>query len=210
MKANPEFWTKMAAKYRTRAISDEAAYEATLARVMAHLSADAQVLELGCGTGGTALKLAPHAGQITASDFASGMIEQANAREAADNVRFVVADVFDRQFDAGSFDAVLGFNLIHLVENPAEFVARVHDLLKPGGVFISKTPCLTDPSAALHWRLVVRIVVPVLQAIGKAPFVRFLKIGELQDTIRHAGFEIVETGNYPDQPPSHFIVARKV
>jgi hypothetical protein len=27
--------------------------------------------------------------------------------------------------------------------------------------------------------------------------------------VRDAGFEIVETGNYPDKTPSRFIVARK-
>jgi len=47
-----------------------------------------------------------------------------------------------------------------------------------------------------------------MQWLGKAPYVRFMEIAELEHIISSEGFKIIETGNYP--PPSRYIVARKV
>lgn len=209
MQTDAGFWDKHAAGYRARPISDEQSYAYTLERTASYLSPDDAVLELGCGTGGTALNLAKFAGCITATDFSRGMIEQALERPQVDNVSFEVADIFDARFASESQDVLLAFNLLHLVPDAARFVARAHDLLPKGGLFISKTPCVSDPSAALKWRLLVKLI-PLMQLLGKAPPVRFLTIAELHTLLEEAGFEIVETGNYPVQPPSHFVVARKL
>ena len=48
-----------------------------------------------------------------------------------------------------------------------------------------------------------------LRLIGKAPGFRFLAPDRLEREIAQAGFDIVETGDYPQRPPSRFIVARK-
>ena len=53
------FWDRIARKYAADPIADAAGYEATLRRVQALLSANQDVLEIGCGTGTTALRLAP-------------------------------------------------------------------------------------------------------------------------------------------------------
>lgn len=209
MQPNIAFWDRIAPKYRTSPISDEAAYEATLERVISHLHAEDRMLELGCGTGATALRLAPYVSEMVATDFSAGMIEQAEAREGADAVQFLATDVWDNRFAPGSFDAVAGFNLFHLVSDMEAQFRRVAELLRPGGLFISKTPCLTDPSASLKYRLMVKVI-PVMQLFGKAPFVKFHSIKALEGSIEAAGFEIIEMGNYPVNPPSHFVVARKL
>ena len=209
MKPNPGFWTGMSAKYAASPISDMPAYDATMDRVVAHMPGQARVLELGCGTGGTALRLAPHAYSIVATDFSQGMIDQAGARQSAENVRFHCADVFDPMLEPGGFDVVMGFNLFHLVEDPPRAMKRVHELLTPGGLFVSKTPCLGEASLGFKFGLLKRLI-PLMQMVGKAPFVRFDTIAELDATITKAGFRIVETGNYPARPPSHFVVAKKV
>lgn len=48
-----------------------------------------------------------------------------------------------------------------------------------------------------------------MKLLGLAPYVKCLKIAELEDIITQAGFEIVEDGFYPPSPPSRHIVARK-
>jgi hypothetical protein len=48
-----------------------------------------------------------------------------------------------------------------------------------------------------------------MKALGFAPFVKCLKVAELEDIITSTDFEIVETDFYPASPPRHFIVARK-
>ena len=48
-----------------------------------------------------------------------------------------------------------------------------------------------------------------MQVFGKAPYVNFLTIDRLERAIESAGFEILETGDYPAKPPSRLVVARK-
>ena len=97
------------------------------------------------------------------TDFAPGMIEIANEKLAAERnsgvahegLSFLTADAFDERVqlsdEQGSgYDAILAFNFFHLVENPDDLLARVRDLLKPGGLYISKTVCLKDPCLAVR------------------------------------------------------------
>lgn len=209
MKPDTAFWDKTAPKYATQPISDMASYDLTMERVAARLTSQSRVLELGCGTGGTALRLAPHAGEILATDFSAGMIAQAEARGGADNVQFLCADVFDAALKPDSFDVVMGFNLFHLVDDVPRAFARIHDLLTPGGLFISKTPCLGERS--LGWKYgLLKHLIPVMQWVGKAPFVTFETITGIEAKIAQAGFRIIETGNYPVRPANHFVVAERV
>ncbi|MHA7872623.1 MAG: methyltransferase domain-containing protein, partial [Hyphococcus sp.] len=102
-----------------------------------------------------------------------------------------------------TFDAVLGFNLLHLLHDAQAAVRRVHALLKPGGLFISKTVCLSERGGAL------RLLIPVMRFFGKAPHVAFLDTPGLDAMVAGAGFELIETGYYPKAAAARFIVARK-
>lgn len=206
MQPNPRFWTKIAGKYAARPINDMAAYDQTLSRIRAHLPSDARVLEIGCGTGGTALRLAADVKTYLATDFSEGMIDQAHLRDAPDNVEFRVADVFDPAFEEGSFDAIIALNLLHLLDDMPTVYARLRKLLKPEGVFVSKTPCIGEGDLGFKFGLLKRAI-PIMQWLGKAPFVRFLSRDDMDHEITTAGFRIVETGNYPVRPPNHFVVA---
>jgi ubiquinone/menaquinone biosynthesis C-methylase UbiE len=206
MRDSAEFWDKRADRYSQRPVKDLESYDRTLECTRKHLSAGDDVLEVGCGTGTTALLLAPSVRQITASDVSSRMIEIAREKALVQNVRnvrFVRASVFAEDLERGSFDVVMGFNLLHLLEDIPGAVRRISQLLKPGGLFISKTVCLAEQSRL--WSLVLA----VMKALGLAPYVRCLKLAELEDIVTGAGFEIIETGLYPPSPPSRFIVARK-
>jgi len=59
------FWDRGARKYARGAVADPAGYERTLDRTRGLLRPDHGVLELGCGTGSTALRLAGAAGAIS-------------------------------------------------------------------------------------------------------------------------------------------------
>ena len=80
------FWDKIAPKYAKKPVADPAAYEAKLDRVRALLRAEDRVLEIGCGTGSTALTLAPNVAEITATDISGGMIAIAEDKHAAAGV----------------------------------------------------------------------------------------------------------------------------
>lgn len=200
------FWDRIAQKYARQPIGNEAAYEASLARVRHWLEPRMEVLEIGCGTGSTALRLAPDAGQIVGTDLSDQMLRIAaqKAEEAGTgNVRFVLSDAL--QAGAGAqFDMVTGFNILHLLEDLPAVLAHLHGRLRDGGLFVSKTPCLSGKP----W---LRPLVWAMQAVGKAPRpVFFLSPERLEAAVTAAGFEIVERGDYPPTWPARFLVARKV
>jgi hypothetical protein len=49
-----------------------------------------------------------------------------------------------------------------------------------------------------------------MQALGRAPYVGFMRQGELVHAMEAAGFRIVETASFPGMLPNHFIVARRL
>lgn len=210
MKASADFWDGIAEKYAASPVRDEDAYAYTLERVRAHLRAGDEVLELGCGTGTTALKLADAAARIVATDLSGEMLRIGREKAKAQGVRNVEFRTLDvaRDDSGHRFDAVMAFNLLHLVGDLETSLVRIHEQLKPGGVFISKTPCLRDRAVPLKVRAML-MALPVMQWLGKAPAVAFVSIPDLEAAVERAGFEIIETGNYPARPPSRFLVARK-
>lgn len=200
------FWDRAAPKYAARPIGNISAYEAGLARVRSHLKPTDQLLELGCGTGGTARLLASHVAEVTATDISPEMIRIAKARAEAEGTTGIthLAASLTGGLPDGPFDVVAGFNLIHLLPDPERDIARIRDHVKSGGLFISKTPCLTGLYGLL------RPVIGAMRLAGQAPRVHFLSTARLDRAVTRAGFEIVETGNYPKSPPGHLIVARAV
>jgi len=206
MTTQAAFWDKIAPKYAMKPIANPDAYAQTMARTRSYLSDDDIVMELGCGTGSTAVLLAPNVGRIVGTDISGGMIDEARDRIGPNlpNVSFHEGTGFEDAFKTTDYDAVLAFNLLHLIEDLPAYLSNAHSLMKPGGVFISKSGCLGR--IALHWRTMIG----VMRLVGKAPFVRFLSSEMLEDAIRDAGFEIIESDDHPARSINHFIVARKV
>jgi ubiquinone/menaquinone biosynthesis C-methylase UbiE len=207
-KNDARFWDRIARKYATDPIVDMDGYERSIERTSHHLKRSDTVFEFGCGTGTTALMLAPSVARIVATDISSEMItiarEKAGAQSCA-NAEFEVATPDAAPWPDGTFDAALGFNVLHLVAGREATLRAVHRLLKPGGLFFSKTPCLKEMNPML------RVAVPVMQLFGKAPYVTFLSAEDLERDLVAAGFEIVERGRHAtngrDVRP--FFVARK-
>lgn len=200
------FWDKIAPKYATDPIKDMKAYEYTLGRTLAHLMQTDRVLELGCGTGNTACQIAPHVGTITGTDVSPAMIEIARARPVSGDARFEACSAAEALQLKGPFEAILAFNLFHLVPSFEDLLSDVHRHLPKGGHLISKTPCLADPAVGFK-RHLIRAMIPPMQWIGKAPDVRFFTQNHLEHSISAAGFDIIEAGNFPAM--SRYIVARK-
>jgi len=207
MIAPAKFWDKMAPRYAKRKISNIPAYQASLDRIGSNLNATDQVLEIGCGTGSTALLLAPLVKHITGTDISSGMIEIANAKvpdAKVANVTFRRLDIEQLHTAEPQYDAVIALNLLHLVLDLEKTLRHAHAQVASGGLFISKTVCMGE-----SWSI-WPMVLPLAQILGKAPLVHFFKITELEGAIENAGFKIIETGNFPANPPSRLIVARKL
>ncbi|KAK1749777.1 class I SAM-dependent methyltransferase [Echria macrotheca] len=213
-------WNKESEKYSEKPIADPEAYARTIARAREFLKPDASVVELGCGTGGTAAQLVGSVKSYLATDFADGMIAIAQRRHPIDlnssssssdqkkKLTFRVATAESLVAENKKFDAVLAFNFFHLVRDLPATLRLVHGLLAPGGLLISKTPCMRE----MKMGLLMKVMIPAAVAVGLAPSVRVFTAEEFRKQVLAAGFEIVVSEYHAagegDFRP--FIVARKV
>ena len=200
------FWDRHAAGYAKSKISDMPAYEKTLDRTAAYLEPHHRVLEVGCGTGTTALHHAPRVDSILGTDISGKMAEIAQGKADAagqTNARFRRAPA-DQTQPEGPFDVVLALNLLHLLPGWPRTLDQLRAHVAPGGLLISKTPCVGESFFGLRW------MVNVMRAVGYAPFVEYLRIDQLDAAIKKAGFEILETGQYQKGMPARFVVARRI
>jgi ubiquinone/menaquinone biosynthesis C-methylase UbiE len=208
MASDARFWDRTSRKYARDAIADQAGYERTLERTRALLGSGDRVLELGCGTGTTALRLARDVQDYLATDISAGMIAIANEKHAAGPIPALVFRTATAEAltpDAKRFNAVLGFNYLHLVRDLPGTLRRIHALLAAEGLFISKTPCLGDMNP------LIRLALPVMRAIGKAPYAGVFRAADLSQHISAAGFDILATESHATKGNDNrpYIVARK-
>lgn len=205
MDRSAKFWDRIANRYSKQPIADEAAYQKKLQVTRDYFRPDMEVLEFGCGTGSTAISHAPYVKHIQAIDISSKMLAIAQAKADSNNIGNVTfkrttIDKFSAPDE--TYDAVLGLSILHLLDNKEEIIAKVHHMLKPGGVFVSSTVCIGNTMKFF------RLIVPIGNFFGLLPLVRFFTARELEESIAATGFEI-DYQWQPGKDKAVFIVARK-
>jgi Methyltransferase domain len=82
----------------------------------------------------------------------------------------------------------------------------IHTLLKPGGLFISKTPCLGDMNP-----LIRLLLIPAMRAIGKAPHVSIFSAVALEQMINAAGFDVLAMESHASKGKDYrpYVVSRR-
>jgi SAM-dependent methyltransferase len=101
------------------------------------VSSGERVLDVGCGVGRPALRVASTTGAgVLGVTISRQQVEQASelaeAEGMADQVSFAYADGMDLPFEEGSFDAVLAFeSIVHM--DRATALREMTRVLKPGG-----------------------------------------------------------------------------
>jgi len=208
MTTDTAFWNALADKYSRQPVANPDAFERKIAITKAQMTANDVVLDIGCGTGSLALRLAPCAAQVHGLDVASEMIRIARGKTETQkvfNATFHVGPFDDTftAFEAGSLDGICAYSLLHLVSDRAEALARIDRLLKPGGFFISSTVCLGE-----SW-VPYRPILRVMRWLGKAPMVKVIRKRTLEQEIRAAGFVDLEQPDVGTESTIAFMVARK-
>ena len=205
MDQSTKFWDKIADRYARQPVADEAAYQKKLQVTRDYFRPDMEVLEIGCGTGSTAIAHAPYVNHIRAIDFSANMIAIAQNKADAqqiNNVTFEQAVIEDLAIPNQSLDAVLGLSILHLLKNKEDVINRVYQILKPGGIFVTSTACLGD---TMGW---FKIIGPIGRFLGFFPFVQVFTSQQLADSLTQAGFELDHQWQ-PGKGKAVFIVAKK-
>lgn len=131
------------------------------------LPPDARALDVGCSVGRSSFELARHCREVLGIDYSRAFVAAATKvgvegslgyeitiegdRTAktvarlpqdidASRVAFEAGDAMELREDLGSFDVVLGANLICRLPDPHRFLARLPALVRPGGQLLLTTP----------------------------------------------------------------------
>ena len=195
------FWNRVARRYAARPIKDIAAYETMLADAAGWLRPSDSVFKIGCGTGGTAIRLAEGVARYTATDFSAGMIAIARAKPAPATLRFKLAAA-ENALTGAPFEAICAFNVLHLVDDLPGLLARLLAALRPGGLLITRTWCLADLGAR------PRFVIGALRALRLFPPAHTLSGDQLRAAIRLAGFQILSDQVFGTRAQNPSLVAR--
>jgi SAM-dependent methyltransferase len=197
------------------------AYVPLVPGLVEKLETGAHVADVACGTGHALIVLARAfpASTFVGYDLDEGAI--ARARAEADgaglrNVRFETCDAA-RLTVRDPFDAVFVFDAIHDQVDPAAVLARIHEMLRPGGSFFMKEPHAADtleenamnPMAAVQYAISTLHCMTVSLAHDGAGIGTAFAEGLAREMLTAAGFVDVEVHPAPGDPMDAIYVSRK-
>ncbi|MEM7024230.1 MAG: methyltransferase domain-containing protein [Pseudomonadota bacterium] len=160
---------------------------------LAELSPGDHVLDVGCGTGASALPAAAAVGpqgRVIGLDVAENMLHRARTKAAAQgltNVTFRLADMAAPGQPDASVDAVLSVFSIFFVEDMRRQLAHLWRMLRPGGRLVITVwgPRAFDPAVAIFGEELQRVR-PDIPALSR-PWERLTDPDNLRDLFTAAG-----------------------
>jgi 2-polyprenyl-3-methyl-5-hydroxy-6-metoxy-1,4-benzoquinol methylase len=172
---------------------------------------DRDVLEIGCGRGGFAARLAamsPPPRSLVGADFSSVAIDLAartfSASGLASILRWDVQDITALTYSSGAFDTVVSCETIEHVNRPEIAIKELARVLRPGGKLILTTPSYLGLLGL--YRGYLRVVGRRFTEAGQ-PINKFTLIPRTAGWIRGAGLKLTQwnaIGHYipfPRRPP---------
>jgi ubiquinone/menaquinone biosynthesis C-methylase UbiE len=179
--------------------------EQTVARL--NLARGMLVLDVGCGTGASALpaakRVAPD-GQVIGVDLAENMLEFGRAKAARmglQNVEFRHGDMTNLGFPDGYFDAVISVFSIFFVTDMEALVRELWRMVRPGGQLAITTwgPDIFKPMGG-RWQVAVKQYRPDLHS-NFNPWDRITTPAALADLLQKGGVSgaevVAENGSHP-------------
>ena len=113
--------------------------------------------------------------------------------------------MFDERFQSGRFDVVMAFHVLHFFDDIEAVFKRIHDLLKPDGVFISETACLGEKS-----KLTGKLL-RFMGQLGLMPKINLLTTRQLEQALKQYGFRLVDKTRFSHSPDAEFtLIAKKI
>lgn len=187
MKDESIFWNKLAKKYSAKPVPSEKLYQEKLKLTRELLTKEMKVLEIGCGTGTTALIHAPNVSEITGTDFSKEMIKIANEKvifQKLENILFKQESIQEMSYPDSEFDIIMAHSILHLVEGRKNALKKIFNSIKPGGYFVTSTTCIAGV-----WKIFKPIWFLGFK-IGKLPYIGFFSKNKFISEVKECGFTI--------------------
>jgi ubiquinone/menaquinone biosynthesis C-methylase UbiE len=139
----------LAATGYARHIGGKAATDVLIGK--AKIGKDFKVLDVGCGIGKTACRLAADYGcTVTGIDIMPQMVEKSKAlakkMRLDGRVKFAQGDARELPFEDNTFDAVFVESVTIFVENVDKAISEYRRVVKPGGIICDNEVCITRAS----------------------------------------------------------------
>ena len=164
------------------------------------------MLDIGCGTGTQCGDLAGNVKQVIGIDISSKLLaiaEQRKAERKLDNIVFIKTSLYDERLNVAGFDVVMAFFVLHFLENTDAVFKRIHDLLKPGGLFISETACLGEKSK------IAGKLVQFTGNLGLLPKINLLTTRQLEQALAKSGFQVVDKIKFSENSDAEYTLFAK-
>jgi 2-polyprenyl-3-methyl-5-hydroxy-6-metoxy-1,4-benzoquinol methylase len=206
MDKSERFWNKSADTYDREEQKDNQTYVKIVEKTKKYLKSSDIVLDYGCGTGTIDLEIAGDVKKIYAIDIASKMLDLAQMKTIKRNIKnidYMQATIYDERLNRETFNVLTAYNIVHLVEDTPGVVKRINELLKPGGLFVSTTPCMGEKKGS-------NILLSLAGKIGLTPDIISFKLSELENLVTSGSFKIIESERLLQSAPLYFIVASKL
>lgn len=156
---------------------------------------EADVLDLGCGSGGMTSRIAAATtGQVLGIDISECMVNEARERYMyKGNLRFLVKDVMELDYN-NAFDRIFCNSAFQWFSEPETVITRCFTALREGGIIGIQAPATADYCPQFIYAMEKVRCDPSTGAIYKHyknPWSLFDSADDYQTVLSHAGF-IVE------------------
>ncbi|XP_076033764.1 uncharacterized protein LOC143020833 [Oratosquilla oratoria] len=154
-----------------------------------------RVLDVGCGTGGSAFYMARHYGvHVHGVDLSTNMIQICIERQgklepaSKSKIQFEISDISQVEYEVESYDVIYSRDTILHIKDKKKLLEKVYRWLKPGGTLLISDYCSTDKTPSTD-------------------FLRYVKdrgyyLKTLEDTrtlLEETGYEDIEAEDRTDQ-----------
>ena len=208
IKKEKKFWDKLAPKYEPFIEKNWKIYPSLLDKISQDVNVGNTILEVACGPGLVALKVAERAFKIYAVDISEPMIEKAKEKmeeKEIRNIEFSVEDAYSLPFDNKTFNTAICNSALHNMINPQKALLEIKRVLKPDGRLIATIVGIGESRK-------FKLAMTIYKFFTAFPVFYKLNLDEFANMINASGFTIVnkETIKHPeDKMPMLYIVAEK-
>jgi ubiquinone/menaquinone biosynthesis C-methylase UbiE len=207
-----KFWDKQAKIYDSSEIQFDPVYKDVITKTRKYLNIADNVLDFGCATGTKTIQLADGTKHIHGLDISTEMINEATKKKDKANIQnisFSQGTIYKNDLEKASFDNIIAYGIIHLLEDKEKVIQRIYELLKPEGLFISTTACFKDKMAfknSLEFKAYL-----FSKRLGILPLhLNMFSTNDVKELMGNHNFQIIEAEEIFFGITTIFIVAKKL